>query len=185
MLTFRALRAGPITLHRITQANTDSVLAMCCGYADSDYMLGEIRRSYLPAYDDQGRQLVYGFYTTLDDQLAGGSLLGISSFAAARGYTGADTLLHMRGRGVAPGSKPHLFYLGFHLLGLNRIETDCLASNTASRRSIEKTPGMIYEGTLRSYARNPQGNFEDEYRYAILRHDWLRFYAPGEIEVIA
>jgi ribosomal-protein-serine acetyltransferase len=57
-------------------------------------------------------------------------------------------------------------------------------SNTASRRSIEKTPGFVYEGTLRKFARNEQGEFEDELRYAILHEDWAKLYNPDEIEVI-
>jgi ribosomal-protein-serine acetyltransferase len=77
-----------------------------------------------------------------------------------------------------------MFYLGFTLLGLNRIETGCLESNTASRRSIEKTPGFQFEGTLREYARNSQEEFEDELRSAILKRDWLRLYDPDQVEVL-
>jgi RimJ/RimL family protein N-acetyltransferase len=77
----------------------------------------------------------------------------------------------MRGRGVAPASKPLLLRLGFGALGLNRIETGCFVSNLASRRSIEKTPGFRLEGTLRQYGRNARGEFEDELRYAILRRN--------------
>src|ERR1700730_6172924 len=105
----------------------------------------------------------------LGNDLAGLSLLGISSWEHRRGYTGADTLMHMRGRGVAPGSKPDLFYLGFVVLELNRIETDCSPSNVASRRSIEKTTGFVFEGILRENVRTPSGTFEDDLRYAILR----------------
>jgi ribosomal-protein-serine acetyltransferase len=126
-LRFNALRCGLITLWRITEANFAHVQALFSGYPDSAYMLGELLDSYRPSYDQDGRQNLYGFYATLEGVLSGGSLLGVSSWMDGRGYTGADTFLHMRGRGVAPGSKPHLFYLGFGLLGLNRIETGCLA----------------------------------------------------------
>src|SRR5262245_37077549 len=122
-IPFRALHCGTIMLHRITEANFQDVLGLFSGFADSDYMLNELKTSYQPDYDKQGRQTLFGFYTTLDGVPAGGSILGISSWPDARGFTGADTLTHMRGQGVAPGSKPHLFYLGFELLGLNRIET--------------------------------------------------------------
>jgi hypothetical protein len=43
---------------------------------------------------------------------------------------------------------------------------------------------MCFEGTLRQYARNAQGEFEDERRYAILRQDWLRSYDRSTIEVV-
>ena len=183
-LDFSALRHGDIVLHRITVANYDQVAASWAGYPDSDYMLAELADSYRPAWDANGRQTKYGFYATLDGELAGGSLLGIGSCEDERGYTGADTFAHMRGRGVAPGSKPHLFFLGFALLGLNRIETGCVVSNTASRRSIETTPGFQLEGVLRQHERNVNGVLEDAYRYAILREDWERLYDPSAVERI-
>jgi len=126
-----------------------------------------------------------GFYATLDGVLAGMSLLGIDSWRNRRGYTGADTLTHMRGRGLAPGSKPHLFYLGFHMLGLNRIETGCFVSNLSSKRSIEKTPGFVHEGIFRKSSLNDDDVFEDEHRYGILRTDWEHLYDPTQIEVIS
>ncbi len=180
----QALRSGNIILHLINPDNFPEVRKMFTGFPDSDYMLKELDQSYIPQYDLAGRRTVYGFYARLDDQLAGASLLGISDWDNLLGFTGADTFVHVRGRGVAPGSKPHLFYLGFYLLGLNRIETGCFVSNTASRRSIEKTPGFVYEGTLRKFQRNDAGEFEDELRYSILRTDWETLYDPHEIDVI-
>lgn len=180
--TFAGLRIGPIELHLITHDNAAELRERLSRYPDGDYMLSELEESYLPTQDREGRTNKYGFYTTLNGELAGMSLLGISRWPDLRGYTGADTLEHMRGRGVAPGSKPHLFYLGFHLLGLNRIETGCFVSNLSSKRSIGKTPGFIFEGTLRQYGRNTQGQFEDEYRYAILRDDWLRLYNRTDVD---
>lgn len=183
-INFRALRCGDITLHRMDEANIEHVNALFSGYPDSAYMSNELENNYRPEYDDQRRQRVFGFYTSYRGELGGACLLGISSFAEARGFTGADTLVHMRGRGIAPASKPALYHLGFALLGLNRIETGCFTSNLASRRSLEKTPGLNYEGTLRQYARNALGVFEDEHRYAILRRDWLTLYANLTVEVL-
>lgn len=182
--TWNALRSGAITLYRITEANADAVHAQFrAAGADDDY-LRELDDEYLPQYDDTGRQRTYGFYSTLHDALAGLSLLDVDSLPDARGSTGADTLPHMRGRGVAPGSKPHLFYLGFALLGLNRIETGCFVSNRSSKRSIEKTAGFRFEGTLREYERNEDGEFEDVHYYAILHRDWLALYNPDDVTVL-
>ena len=89
-----------------------------------------------------------------DGELAGLSLLGIDDWKQSRGYTGADTLAHMRGKGVAPRSKPHLFYLAFEILGLNRLETGCFVSNLASKKSIEKTAGFQFEGIKRESGLN-------------------------------
>jgi ribosomal-protein-serine acetyltransferase len=183
-LDLSAMRHGPIMLHRITEANFAEVFAMFEGFADSEYMQDELTESYQPTYDSEGRQTNYGFYVTLDGALAGLVLLGIDEWPDGPGSTGADMLIHMRGKGVTPATKPLLFYLGFALLGLNRIATGCFVSNRSSRRSIEKTPGFLYEGRMRESARNDDGEFEDEYIYGILRSDWLRLYDPSEIEVV-
>jgi ribosomal-protein-serine acetyltransferase len=183
-LQFSALRSGPLTLHRIREDNFADVRGLFAGFADAEYMLRELDTSYRPEYDGEQRQTLFGFYTTYHDTLAGLSLLGVGSWVDERGFTGADTLAHMRGRGVAPASKPPLFYLAFELLGLHRIETGCLVSNVSSRRSLEKTRGLQLEGTLRGYARNATGDFEDEHRYAILKDDWLRLYDRGQIDVV-
>ena len=182
--SFSALRCGALTLHRIREENLPRVREVFSGFPDSPYMLAELETNYLPEYDEQRRQTVFGFYATIGNVLAGASLLGISSWTEARGFTGADTFVHMRGRGVAPASKPALYHLGFALLGLNRIETGCFASNVASRRSMEKTPGLRYEGTLRQYARNAAGVFEDEHRFAILRSDWVTLYGAIRVDVL-
>ena len=110
-------------------------------------------------------------------------LLSVDEWSQRCGSTGADVFQHMRGRGVTPRSKPHLFYLAFELLGLNRVATGCFVSNLSSKRSIEKTAGFQFEGISRESDINAQGDFEDEYIYAILKRDWLRLYDPRQIEV--
>ncbi|RIV24083.1 N-acetyltransferase [Fibrisoma montanum] len=180
---FTALYADSITLHLINDDNVAQVYDLFRGYPDSDIMLMEITESYLPDYED-GQRIKYGFYAMLNDELAGLSLLGIDSVKPATGYTGADTLTHMRGKGVAPRSKPHLFYLAFELLGLNRVETGCFVSNLSSKRSIEKTAGFQLEGIMRESGLNDQGAFEDEYLYAILRRDWERLYDKSQVQVL-
>lgn len=180
---FRALQADSITLYLINEANLAEVYSLFQGFPDSEEMLQEIAENYLPEYEN-GQRMKYGFYAMLDNQLAGLSLLGIDSYKERKGYTGADTLLHMRGQGVAPRSKPHLFYLAFELLNLHRVETGCLVSNLASKRSIEKTAGFRFEGVMRESGLNEQGEWEDEYLYAILRRDWLQLYDKAQVRVI-
>jgi ribosomal-protein-serine acetyltransferase len=180
---FKALHCDSITLYLINQENLAEVRSMFCGFPDSDYMLRELEKSYAPKFEE-GVRTKYGFYSMLENQLAGLSLLGIGSWKDRRGYTGADMLMHMRGKGVAPRSKPHIFYLAFEILGLNRVETGCFVSNIASKRSIEKTAGFQLEGVVREYCINSQGEFEDEYHYSILRRDWLKLYDKSRVEVI-
>ncbi len=181
---FKALRAGDLTLHLIEEGDVARIEQYLDGIDDSPYFLRELHKSYLPDYDNHGVRIRYGFYTTLADEPAGMSLLVVSSWEHRRGYTGADTFPHLRGKGIAPRSKPLLFYLAFELLGLNRVETGCLASNESSRRSIEKTLGFEYEGRLREYNRIDEDRYEDDLRWAILRRDWERLYDSSAVEVV-
>jgi len=182
-MKFKAILSDNIILHLINEDNLAEVRTLFLGFQDSNYMLSEIEENYLPEYE-KGQRTKYGFYAMLKNELAGLSLLGIDSFKERKGYTGADTLLHMRGQGIAPRSKPHLFYLAFEILELNRLATGCLASNVASKRSIEKTPGFQFEGISRESGLNDDGKFEDEYLYSILRKDWLKLYDKSAINVI-
>jgi len=183
MAIVTALYSDSITLHLINDENLPDVRSMLRGFPDSSSMIEELNSSYIPRIDD-GRRVRYGFYATLDGQLAGLSLLDVDDWGTLTGSTGADTLLHMRGKGVAPRSKPHLFYLAFEMLRLNRVETGCFVSNIASKKSIEKTVGFRFEGRSRQSGLNDEGVLEDEYHYAILREDWERFYDKKRIEVI-
>ena len=177
------LYSDSITLFLIDENNLEEVRAMFQGFPDSEDMIREMNENYLPEYENS-RRTKFGFYTLLNGELAGMSLLGIDSFKERKGYTGADTFLHMRGKGIAPRSKPHLFYFGFEILGLNRLATGCLISNTASKRSIEKTPGFVFEGISRESGLNERGELEDEYLYAILRKDWLTLYDKSRVKII-
>jgi ribosomal-protein-serine acetyltransferase len=167
----------------IDEDNLADVCALFQGYPDSREMLQELLRHYLPQYEN-GRRINYGFYVLLDDVLAGMTLLNVDTKPDEwNGSTGADMFAHMRGRGITPRSKPHLFYLAFELLGLNRVATGCLISNEASKRSIEKTAGFQFEGVSRESGVNERGEFEDEYNYAILKRDWLKLYDAAQIQV--
>jgi ribosomal-protein-serine acetyltransferase len=176
MLT--SLHADDITLHLLNEDNLTDISTLFQGYPDSREMLDELFRNYLPRYE-QGRRTNFGFYSLLGTELAGMTLLTVDSWDEKTGSTGADVFRHMRGRGVTPRSKPHLFYLAFEVLGLNRVATGCRVSNTASRRSLEKTVGLQLEGIMRESGLNEQGEFEDEYLYAILRRDYHRLYDPA------
>lgn len=183
-INIKGLRSGDLTLNLIERSDYAPLCELLRKYDEAAYFLEELEKSYLPRYDDAGRRTKYGFHASLAENPAGLCLLGISSWEHRRGYTGADILPHMRGRNIAPQSKPLLFFLAFEMLGMNRVETGCLASNESSRRSIEKIKGIQYEGRLREYNRRPDGRYEDDLRYAILRRDWLKLYDRSEIEVI-
>lgn len=180
---FKAIYSDSITLTLVTEENCWEVRRMFEGFPDSEYMLAEFDASYLPKFED-GKSVRYSFYVTLGKKLAGLTLLDIDDWETKAGSTGADILVEMRGQGIAPRSKPHLFYLAFEILGLNRVVTGCFVSNISSKRSIEKTAGFQFEGTMRQSGLNEQGELEDEHLYAILREDWLKLYAKDRIKLI-
>jgi ribosomal-protein-serine acetyltransferase len=182
---FRALRTGELLLRLIEEEMVPALVAELARHADAAEMEEELRASYLPEYDRRGRRTAYGFATERGGVLVGFSLLTVDSWDDARGSTGADTLAAFRGQGIAPASKPALFHLGFAMLGLHSIATGCAESNTSSRRSIEKTPGFVYERTSRQSARREDGGgFEDEHHWSILRPDWERLYDRTAVEVL-
>lgn len=183
--TFSALRHGNITLHLITEENLPTLIEAVAQYDEAEDFQYELRHHYTPKYDKEGRRTAYGFYATVNDELMGFSLLDVDDWDNKIGSTGADTLPHQRGKGITPGSKPHLFYLAFHLLGLNRLETGTTVSNTSSQRSLAKTLGIVYEGLFREAEWNEDTEqFEDVLRYAILRREWAELYNIEEVEVI-
>lgn len=59
----------------------------------------------------------------------------------------------------------------FETAGLHRIEAQHIAPNLASGRVMQKC-GMVQEGVQRRRWKMPDGHFEDEVAYAILREDW-------------
>ncbi len=181
---FKAIYSDSITLHLITNENVAEVRKMFEGYVDSEYMLAEFDESYLPKFDEDGKSLKYSFYVMSEDKLAGLTLLDVDSWETKTGSTGADILMEMRGKGIAPRSKPHLFYLAFEILRLNRVATGCFVSNLSSKKSIEKTIGFKFEGTTRQSGINDNGDFEDEHLYAILREDWLNLYDKSQIKIM-
>ena len=179
---FQALHSDSITLVLINDDNLPEINHLFQGHPDTDEMLAELHENYLPQYHN-GRRTNFGFYSLLDGELAGMCLLTVDSWEELHGSTGADVFRHMRGRGVTPRSKPHLFYLAFELLGLHRVATGCRVSNLSSRRSIEKTAGFVFEGISRESGRNERGEFEDERLYGILRREWAGLYDPAAVTV--
>jgi len=172
-------------LRLIEEEMIDALVAATARYPDAEDLEHELRNHYAPEHDRDGRRTQYGFATERGGVLVGFSLLSVDSWEDARGSTGADTISAFRGQGIAPASKPALFHLGFAMLGMHSIATGCSDSNASSRRSIEKTPGFVYERTSRQSARREDGEgFEDEHHWSILRPDWERLYDPAAVEVL-
>jgi ribosomal-protein-serine acetyltransferase len=184
-IPFHAIAIGQLTLHYISPASLSEVLARFQALEEYGLFAEEVLKNYVPHYDTKGVLDRYGFYITLEGELAGVTLLGIHNWLDLRGYTTSHINKQMRGRGIAPASKAHLFYLGFSVLGLNRIEISCLTSNISSQRSIGKTRGVAFEATFRQRGLNDRNEVADEFHYAILKRDWLTLYETKDITLIS
>jgi [ribosomal protein S5]-alanine N-acetyltransferase len=81
-------------------------------------------------------------------------------------------LLHRQywGHGYATEAMRTLINFGFRVLQLHRLEDTCDTRNLASARVMEKL-GMRREGHLRETIWK-DGQWYDEYVYAILAHEW-------------
>ncbi len=74
------------------------------------------------------------------------------------------------GRGICTEAAGAVVRFGFDQLGLQRVHSQCVTSNPASGRVLEKN-GMIQEGLLRKHIRK-WGVFQDVEVYGLLRSEF-------------
>lgn len=175
MKPFIGLKCGKVSLYLIDAWNMRSVAEMMSERGGRAAMCELIEARYGPRVDEAGERTRWGFYTRFNGHIAGFSSLWIKDGIA---QTGAETLPIWRGNGIASMSKPALFHLAFEILGLDRVETACAASNAASKASIEKTPGFEFSGM----GSGQEG--EEEFRYVITRESWAQHYKDVVVEVL-
>lgn len=109
-------------------------------------------------------------------------LIGTATLALhpeERRHASFSYLLHPKywGQGYATEAMHTLIDFGFKVLQLHRLEDTCDTRNRASARVMEKL-GMRREGHLRETIWK-DGQWFDEYVYAILAHEWSTNAAPG------
>lgn len=75
------------------------------------------------------------------------------------------------GRGYTTEAARALLRYGFETRNIHRVIATCQPENIASWRVMEKL-GMVREGHLRQCVARPNGEWWDEYFYAILKTDW-------------
>lgn len=73
------------------------------------------------------------------------------------------------GHGLAAEASAQLLRYGFDKLGLHRLYAQCLCTNRASARVMEKI-GLLYEATFRQHCRK-DGAFVDMLVYGLTRED--------------
>ena len=96
-----------------------------------------------------------------------------------RRHASFSYLLHPQywGKSYATEAMQTLIDFGFSVLQLHRLEDTCDPRNQASIRVMEKL-GMRREGHLRETIWK-DGQWHDQYIYAILAHEWSMKAAPG------
>jgi hypothetical protein len=112
-----------------TEENLADVRSLFQGFPDSDEILRELEKSYVPRFAE-GVRTKYGFYAMLENELAGLSLLGISNWKDRRGYTGAGhAAAHARARSCRHAVSRTCFTWRSRSSGIESRETGCFVSN--------------------------------------------------------
>ena len=103
----------------------------------------------------------------------------IALYPQERRHASFSYLLHRKywGHGYATEAMRMLINFGFSVLQLHRLEDTCDTRNLASARVMEKL-GMRREGHLRETIWK-DGQWYDEYIYAILVHEWFTQESAG------
>ena len=115
-------------------------------------------------------------------ELEGGPLVGTATLWGIddhhrSAHIGLGLLPAARGHGYGSDVVAVLCYYGFVVRGLQRLQAETLADNTAMLRSAERS-GFVREGVLRSSAW-VLGEFLDEVVLGLLADDWTRDVARG------
>ncbi|WP_228980627.1 GNAT family N-acetyltransferase [Streptomyces sp. DH12] len=108
-------------------------------------------------------------------ELDGGTLVGMANLWGIdthnrSAHIGLGLLPASRGKGYGTDVVAVLCHYGFVVRGLQRLQTETLADNTAMLRSAERN-GFVREGVLRSSAW-VLGEFLDEVLLGLLARDW-------------
>jgi len=108
-------------------------------------------------------------------ELDGGALVGTAALWGIdnhhrSAHVGLGLMPHARGKGYGSDIVGALCHYGFVVRGLNRLQIETLADNTAMLRAAERN-GFAREGVLRSSAW-VLGEFLDEVLLGLLAADW-------------
>ncbi|MFF2660929.1 GNAT family N-acetyltransferase [Kitasatospora sp. NPDC058032] len=108
-------------------------------------------------------------------ELAGGTLVGTATLWGIdthhrTAHIGLGLLPSTRGKGYGTDVVATLCHYGFVVRGLQRLQIETLADNTAMLRAAERN-GFVREGVLRSSAW-VMGEFLDEVLLGLLAEEW-------------
>jgi len=116
-----------------------------------------------------GHSLGLGIYLRGTGELIGVISLRLSA-AHRSGHLGYWVAAHCRRQGYAAEAAAQIMAFGFRELALQRVGSQCFASNKGSARVMEKI-GLGYEGCMKgAFLKN--GVHEDMLLYGLVRADW-------------
>lgn len=130
-------------------------------------------REYIEGLGKTERDYVFGIALRDSDRLIGSAgLHGVDpvSRTATFGLMIGDVDYHNQGYGTEATRLALKF--GFQELNLNRIQLSVFGNNWRAIRVYQKV-GFVPEGCLRQ-AQFRNGQYQDEYRFAMLREEWNR-----------
>ena len=144
-----------------TEAQTREHLSQCVAWAEE-----QPRRIYELAVVLRAENYLFGTVT-------------IALHPRERRHASFSYLLHPQywGHGYATEAMHTIISFGFRVLQLHRLEDTADTRNQASVRVMEKL-GMRREGHMRETIWK-DGQWYDEYSYAILAHEWSMEEATG------
>jgi RimJ/RimL family protein N-acetyltransferase len=137
---------------------------------DGEYLARRFRARYLTSED-----FTLGIFSLDGSQLLGGTGYHLREGAGLKNES-AEIGMWIRasaaGQGLGTAALRALLRWGFTEWPWARLSWRCVGRNGASQRTAQKA-GMVQEGILRAYERQPDGSRDDMIYFAMLREEWL------------
>ncbi len=137
---------------------------------DAEMLVRRFRARYLTAED-----FTLGIFSLNGSQLLGGTGYHLREGAGLKNQS-AEIGMWIRAsaarQGVGTAVLRALLRWGFTEWPWERLSWRCVARNQASQRTAQKA-GLVQEGRLRAYERQPDGSRDDMIYFSILREEWL------------
>ncbi|GMV95896.1 MAG: hypothetical protein AMXMBFR83_02650 [Phycisphaerae bacterium] len=128
-------------------------------------------RAYLEELGQDRTHYAFGIVVKANDALIGSAgLRNIDPISRSATFGILIGDLASQGRGYGTEATRLMLKFAFQELNLNRVELAVIGSNWRAIRVYQKC-GFVPEGCLRQ-AVFRDGQYEDEYRFAVLREEW-------------
>lgn len=178
-LAFPILTTQRLTLRQITPTDAEAIFAIRGDFEVTRHNIGDAYTDLSAAhrlidsmqeYYDRKEEIRWGITRHNEDVVIG--MVGFNTWHRDdnRASIGFDLLRAAWGQGIMPEALHAIIQFGWDHMGLNRIEADCSADNTASIRVLEKM-GFHREGHQREQYLY-EGIYHDLLLWGLLRRDY-------------